>query len=143
MKHQNFHTSSPPHSSKPKEILLHLKTLTKLQYVVDCWLRTSTPEAGPALSDQQNPASSGWLLENNPIDLFCLEYKSRDAVCGCARLLKSAHTTAMNMNQCGCHTDGGPADPGATEAAAASSRSPHLINCPPVAIQNQLLSLGG
>lgn len=108
--------------------------------------RALTPEAGPALSDQQNPANSG-LLENNPIDLFCLEYKSGDAVCGCvARLLESAYTTAMNMNQCRCRTDSIPADPGAKEALAsrsASSRSAHLINCHSFAIESQLLKLSG
>lgn len=34
----------------------------------------------------------------------------------CARLLESAYTTAVNMNQCRCRADGSPADPGAKEA---------------------------
>lgn len=84
----------------------------------DTWSRS---DAGwPAEPSEQR------LLENNTIDLFCLEYKSRDAVCGRARLLESAHTMAMNMNQCGCHTDSDHADPGANEAiTSAALARPH------------------
>lgn len=135
--------------SKLKEVSLYYKMTNKkcstwltVGFVRPCVLRTAGMNSVLTYADTRSrsyaerPAEprEQRLLENNPIDLFCLEYKSWDAVCGCERLLESAHTTAMNMDQRGCRTDSGPADPGAKEAVTsaalrwASSRSPHLIN---------------
>lgn len=116
--------------------VLHASGMISVLTNADTWSRSGAE--WPAEPGEQQ------LLENNPIDLFCLEYKSRDAVCGCARLLKSAYTTAMNMNQCGCHTDSGPADPGAKEAVTSATlgrpRQGRLINCHSAVIENQLLT---